>query len=349
MERFFVTCPAYITTGGVELLHQLVYKLNQIRKDCAVIYYVNFNKKNQKHPTSEIYMKYTEGKFVTKIIDNKEQILILPEIYTHLIPDYNKIKIVIWWLSVDNFNDSVESLNSAKKNSYKEYIKGKKYLLYKLLNYINIKPDYYFNPFNRKALYNKKIIFHSYQSEYARLFLEKNNLGPAIPLSDFLNKTFFKDENTAQNREDIILYNPKKGFQITKELIAFMTSYEWIPLENFTHLEMRDLMKKSKIYIDFGNHPGKDRIPREATINGCVVVTNKKGAAGNCHDIAINQEYKFKDPITDKEDFKKLIDNIFLDFQKHFQQFDSYRAKIKNEEMMFEKELLIFYNKCLKQ
>jgi hypothetical protein len=105
-------------------------------------------------------------------------------------------------------------------------------------------------------------------------------------------------------------------------------------------------MKKSKIYIDFGNHPGKDRIPREAAINGCVIVTNKKGAANNSYDIPINEEYKFEDPIKGKEVFKDLVDNIYLDFEKHFQQFDFYRSKIKNEERIFEKELLIFYSKC---
>ena len=40
-----------------------------------------------------------------------------------------------------------------------------------------------------------------------------------------------------------------------------------------------DLMSESKVYIDFGNHPGKDRIPREAVINGCCVITGVRGSA----------------------------------------------------------------------
>ena len=33
-------------------------------------------------------------------------------------------------------------------------------------------------------------------------------------------------------------------------------------LIGMTTEEMRSCMSKSKVYIDFGNHPGKDRIPR---------------------------------------------------------------------------------------
>jgi hypothetical protein len=41
-----------------------------------------------------------------------------------------------------------------------------------------------------------------------------------------------------------------------------------------------------------------------------------------------------------------MVHNIYLDIEKHFHQFDSYRSKINNEEKIFEKELLIFYDKC---
>jgi hypothetical protein len=40
-------------TGGVELLHQLVYKLNKIKDNCAVIYYYNYDFSKLKHPYSD--------------------------------------------------------------------------------------------------------------------------------------------------------------------------------------------------------------------------------------------------------------------------------------------------------
>ena len=122
-----------------------------------------------------------------------------------------------------------------------------------------------------------------------------------------------------------------------------MAKYSWIALENLTPVEMQNLMEKSKIYVDFGNHPGKDRIPREASINGCVVITNKKGSAKNYSDVSIDNLYKFQDPIKEKEDFKKLVKNIYADFDSHFVNFNSYRIKIRQEGNLFEKEVLGFY------
>lgn len=346
MNKFYIISPANFETGGVELLHQLVYKLNKINDNCAVVYYYNYDFSNLKHPTPDAYIKYTEGDFVTKIIDDKQHILVVPEIYTNYIANYKNLKIVVWWLSVDNFYNSIECINKRKKYSYKEYVKGKKFILFKLLNYLNIKPSYPYDPFKNKVLFNKKILFHAYQSEYARSFLELKQLKPILPLSDFLNSDFFHNQSSKEDRSDVILYNPKKGFEIIEHLMTFMPKYKWIALENLTPLEMKKLIEKSKIYVDFGNHPGKDRIPREAAINGCVVITNRKGSASNHIDISIKEEYKFTDPIKDKEAFKNLVDNIYLDFDMHFNQFDNYRLKINNEEKIFENELLTFFQKC---
>jgi len=46
------------------------------------------------------------------------------------------------------------------------------------------------------------------------------------------------------------------------------------------------------MYIDFGTHPGKDRIPREAALRNCIVLTNRNGAADNNVDVPIPNEYK---------------------------------------------------------
>ncbi len=339
----YVNCPDSGTTGGYELLHQLVYKLNKIQENSAVIYYTNLPA-NGGHPTPDIYMKYTNGIYAKSIKDESESVLILPETYTNYINNFKRIKIVVWWMSVDNFFISIDIINSKKKITYKDYVKGKKYMLYKLLNYINIKTnEKLYDPFHINSLYNKNIILHTYQSEYARLFLVEKSLIPVLPLSDFLNVDFLSKEIKTEIRRNVILYNPKKGSQITKSVMDLMPGYKWIALEGLSSIEMKDLMQKSKIYVDFGSHPGKDRIPREAAINGCVVVTNKKGAAGNLLDIPINDQYKFVNPLEEIVDLMNLIDDVFANFQKHSSNFKYYRQKIKNEEELFNEEVLSFY------
>jgi hypothetical protein len=53
------------------------------------------------------------------------------------------------------------------------------------------------------------------------------------------------------------------------------------------------------VYIDFGNHPGRDRIPREAAAMGCVVITNRRGSAENDVDIPIPNFLKIDDAFPD--------------------------------------------------
>lgn len=344
MCKFYVLCPANIETGGVELLHQLVYKLNEIKKDCAVICYENVE--IDKSPIPQNYVKYTRGRFVTEIKESKDSILIIPEIWIHLIDKYKKIKIVVWWMSVDNFYEWVSIINSKKPLNYKFFKAGKKYTLYKVLNFFNIKPAKEYMPFSKKFLYNRRIILHTFQSEYSRLFLNKHALRPILPLSDYLNSSFFSNEINLLEKKDMILYNPKKGLPIVNELMVRMPEYLWLPLENYSPSQMVKVMQESKIYVDFGNHPGKDRIPREAAVNGCIVITNRLGSAANAIDIPVIDKYKFNNPIEEFSIFKTLIDDIYIHYHDHFANFFDYRKKIRNEQSIFNKELVEYYQFC---
>jgi len=59
--------------------------------------------------------------------------------------------------------------------------------------------------------------------------------------------------------------------------------------------EVIKLLQKAKVYIDFDYHPRKDRLPREAAILGCCVITRKRGSAKFFEDVPIPDEYKFED------------------------------------------------------
>ena len=58
--------------------------------------------------------------------------------------------------------------------------------------------------------------------------------------------------------------------------------------------QVQAMLKKAKVYIDFGGHPGMDRIPREAALAGCIVVTNREGSAAFRQDVPIPSQYKIQ-------------------------------------------------------
>lgn len=317
----YVMCPAYLKTGGPELLHQLTHKLNDNGFDAIICYYDCIDGNNNYTPSD--FKKYVD-KFVveSEIIDTSKNLVIFPETNIKSIRNFNNIRKVFWWLSVDNY----KILFSIKTR-------------YELLGVLGVIA--FFVKFRFLNLLYKNDIhkcdYHLCQSYYSIDYLKSLGITNYFYLSDYLSKEFFEKEDNI--KEDIILYNPKKGFKFTQKLIKNAPHLNWTPIQNLTSEEVSDLLHSSKVYIDFGNHPGKDRLPREACVSGCCIITGKKGSAKYYDDVMIEDEFKFEDSgeniplIIDKIEY--LLDNFDIETKK----FDNYRNKIKNEEKLFEEDL----------
>lgn len=321
-KKIFVLCPANNKTGGTELLHQFVDELNNIKKDAYIVYYYE-GKYNKQNPTPEEFKKYNIKycRFYD-IEDSEENILILPEVCIGKNRKFKKIRKAVWWLSVDNYKVMCGYKNRLKKYGVLSFVK------HLFLN------DF----FNDKDL--KKIRYHLFQSYFAQDFLLKKGIKSEsmFYLSDYINDIYMND-NEKNNKEDIIIYNPKKGFEFTKKLIE-RSNFKWVAIKNMTNIEVQNLMKKAKIYIDFGNHPGKDRIPREAAMSGCCIFTNKRGAAAYYEDVPISDEYKYDDIDDNINIIINKLQECMNCYELNAKNFDAYREFIKNEKKIFKKNVL---------
>lgn len=305
----YIFCPANRATGGPELLHQLGYKLNLLGYN-AFMYYTNIQ--DGVHPVCPQYEKY-HVPFTYDLCESPENIVIIPEIGISLLHILKGFRCAIWWLSVDNaiYNDED--------------------LLY---------------------MQNNKKIIHLVQSQYALDFLQDtlnihNNI---YYLSDYLNSAFFTAEYNTDNsnRTDTVLFNPRKGLSKTLDLIANSDhKIKWQALKGLTPTGMREAMRAAKVYIDFGNHPGKDRIPREAAICGCHIITNKNGSAKNDIDVPIPQKYKFEND-SEPEDILNQIYSLVKDYDNKKADYASYREMISNEFIEFEKDIIRFFTIYIK-
>jgi len=137
------------------------------------------------------------------------------------------------------------------------------------------------------------------------------------------------------------VYNPKKGYKFTSKLIkkARKHNLNFKPIENMTRKEVIKTLEKAKVYIDFGNHPGKDRLPREAAIMGCCIIVGTKGSAN--HDIPIPPEFK----LTDIPTIIKKIKSCLKNFKQNHAKFQNYRNLIKKEPQKFQKDLKKIFKK----
>ena len=255
---------------------------------------------------------YYSFSVIEKIEDNEENLIIFPESATKLIYNYPKSRKCIFWMSVDNY--------------YRYKDTG---LIIKLFKK-------YFSLFKSRAkLRDLKSLLHVTQSEYASLHLESIGF-KCNYLGDYLPDIFFKDLISSEIKNNYVLYNPKKGIKYIKKLKEICPEIEFKAIENMTQSEVKSLLSKSKVYIDFGHHPGKDRIPREALMSGCCVITNQKGSAGNDFDVPILPKYKID--IKDKNSLikaKEIIYECLNNYQERLLDFKNYELEIQNQKNQF--------------
>lgn len=318
-SKIYVLCIGGLKTGGTELLHQLVFRLNREGQMAYIVYIGN----DLSMP--EAFKNYIETpvKRLDEIEDDAENLIIIPETKVEYVNKFSNAMTAIWWLSVDNFaihNDfrSRKELCSLKNALY-NMITGE---------------------IKDKTKFVLKADFHLCQSYYAIDYIKRKynfDEEKIIYLSDYINdcytKSYVKEDKSVRN--DVILYNPAKGYKFTRKLIKATPDLEWIPLQGMTNEEIYQYLNNSKVYVDFGNHPGKDRFPREAAISGCCIITGKRGAAKFNKDVPILDKYKFDEKIVEQRAIIHCIRYCLEKYEEIINDFEQYRQIILNEKSQF--------------
>lgn len=317
--KIYVICPGKTSSGGPELCHQLCSQLISRGLESKMLYiYTPEPFKND--PVHDLYRKY-HLPYVFDFEDAARNILIVPEIFTRYFYAVDKIQCVLWWMSVDNYLESVRDL-----------------FQYFFKNPLNapLPKFFYFSAADKN-------IGHWVQSEYARQFVKLNGVpdDKIFMVEDYLNQAFLSraDKIDLRRKENLVAYNPKKGFEITEGLIKIAPDIAWRAIENMTPAQVQGLLARAKIYIDFGAHPGRDRIPREAAISGCVVITNRCGAANNDIDINIPAEFKFDEKTSSLAAVIKKIREVFEKFEAAHEKQVDYRSRILEDKNRFAREV----------
>ena len=318
-KKLIILCKGNSVTGGSELVHQLCHELSNLNHKAYVCYYpfhINYEIPNE----YRIYNVEQCG-----FEDNNENIIILPEVSTRYAWKIKKSMTGIWWLSVDNY------YRKKRDNVVKDQIKYLKDLIRLRLMPIFLMRKY----------------LHFVQSKFAYDHLKNYKLAPDY-LSDYLNPIHFIESKVV--KENIILYNPVKGKRVTQKLIDNNKDFNFIALEKLSIKKVQELFNRAKLYIDFGNHPGKDRMPREAIMANCCIITGKRGSAKNNIDIPILTKYKFNDEkMIDNSLFRNLVLSIFLNFEDNLDNFTDYKNKIINEKDVFQKQVKSIFTKILNE
>lgn len=317
--KIYIFCPNNAVTGGPEALHQLQYYMRTCGLDSYLVYY--FSKSTECTPRYKIYnpkiISYEE------IEDSEKNLIIVPEVATTFLKYYKRARKLIWWLSVNNYLQCKKNGNVIKdsiKHILNRFIKNRTPYMYSCQMHIT------------------DSIYHACGSKYAYDFLisAKENIKPSM-LVEPISKQFYDAgpeinfQSTARN--DVILYNPSKPSKIMEKLLL-RGDLQFKPLKGFAPEELISVYRRAKLYIDFGEFPGPERIPKESVYNGTCLLVGKRNASKNDFDIAIPDFYKIDD-YDDEEIVVERIKYILSHYDECILDFDFFRNKIARLETTF--------------
>lgn len=320
-EKILIVCPSGAVTGGPEALHQLCAQMNSLGL-AAFMCYLPFD---QLFNAPEPYRHYRTQSALYE--DAPGNLIIFPEVEPILALKVKYAQGALWWLSLENFLERRHiSVFHDNLRYLKRVIQGRRPL---------------------RGARSLKNLLHFSQTEHSSEYLRSCGIEP-IPLIDSINESFLTNRylDRIDHKQDLILYNPTKGWRVTHKLIKAFPQWQFFPLKGLGREQLSEKLYSAKLYIDFGHHPGRDRMPREAAMHGCCLITGRLGSAGNAIDLPIPKQYKLDSNSPQfMIEFKEITSQILSDFPNHYAEFNQYRRWLQDEPHIFKEQILNYFYK----
>jgi hypothetical protein len=309
--KYVVFLPAAYTGGPFALL-QLSNALTKIGHESQVVWYDKTSSIEMKN--NSINIEYSgETNFSIANLKpevcysfDRNDVIILPEVRLDLLKQFVNAgcpNCVFWWLSWDNA------------------------------------PLSELNRFEAKSALNNAI--HIFQSHYAQIQASKLGLyGPIVSDYTFFDESISCSESIKTND---ICFLPRKSIGADKIVAELQCSFSIIRIENMSQNQVQDVLARSKYFIDFGHHPGKDRIPREAAIANCIPIVRFEGAARHIEDVYLPKYLKIDlELMINAEFLTEQINKLELNRPKILASIEPYKRKIKSELNVFNSQVQDF-------
>lgn len=315
----------YSVTGGPQSAHQVCRALVDIGKQ-AVMSYPPVGETSVVPLWSEIY-GLTEWEPRNQMVDERASVVVLPagwgpnwypvhpdqfSCIGKLGPDTFRSVKVLWWLGLGTWQDwDIGGWDRA----------------------VNL------------AHPNVRRLYHACQSQEAYDFLASSCMVPLrqiFMLRDYTHEFFHVEENELESssatRKNIVLHNAAKGGEFHARIKEACSGLDcdFVAISGLSREELKAVAMSAKVYIDFGHHPGRDRIPREMAACGLSVITGCEGTAGNEDDVPVGKR-KFRKGPDGEYDYGAIRAQISRDLESHVdalcdEDMLAYREKVRLEK-----------------
>lgn len=313
--KFLLFCPHAVRTGGPEALHQLSDELIKIGFEVEIFLYRMEDEqfiaslKNSGNLVNGTYFKLQgrsqdfedyscyKHRYASDIVMTADTVIVFPEAIAHWVVYFDAFRTLLWWLSVDNSFPALAQIN---------------------LNHIRLPR-----------------ITHAHQSQYARRFVENVIGRPSLHLGDYTPVTPH-DENLNNKDSFAINGSHKIIFDIKSvvDTIEQETGLRGVIIRGMSRSEVYEIFSRSKFYIDLGNFPGKDRMPREALLRHCLPCTLGAGAGSEYGIIELARV-----PIGQIKYIKFMANNINMNYELLLAQHEATIQSIRLEKAAFARDV----------
>ena len=312
-DRMFVICPTTVT-GGPEALHQLAQLANEAGIDSLLAYYgegatvstsrgVLKVEAPARNPCLVAYAKYNPIVASGEYELDSRSLVILPEVIGWHAKRFHPAKVMVWWLSVNNAFHPKSPLKDEAQ---------------------------------RTAFFADDAVDHLCQTFYAAAVLERQGMRRTYELVDYTDDLFTLRRPQAPNFGDQIAFNPKKGPELARIFFGANSDLMPRPIENMNKGQIAEVFRQTRIYVEFGHNPGKDRMPREAACAGCIVVARRAGGTAFFGDSPLPAKFKFSDADVASGHLADLVRSIARDPQPFWEEQSYYRRYLYSERDLME-------------
>ena len=324
--KFIVFCPD-ANTGGPFALLQLAKAINDLNYECEVYFYNIGTVKVKKIKKNFIKNMIIDGSYTIKY--KRKPRINIPNLSYKVCNDIT-------------VNDTLIFPEVALDYSTTFYNLGFKKRVFWWLSWNNA-PFGNLTKFNN--IINLKNCMHIFQSKYAQKEAARLDF-KGLMVSDFTIFDETTDKIKSNKTNDICFLEGKAPG--TELLVKELRNYfSVISIKKMSQAQVIQTLKNSKIFIDFGSHPGKVRIPREAALHNCIPLVHNVGAAKYFEDLTISRSLKLDtNAISDAKILIKKINTLASNFDNTLQSIAPYKNKIRNERDIFYEEVQNFLSEA---
>lgn len=320
-SRVIVEYPRGAQTGGPEALHQLVDSLRRQGVDAWL-----WPHPDTRHlPRVSDYERY-DAPESTEMIDECDTAVVSPEVYWPT-RRWKNAALFCWWLSIDNshFFRQMRRAQYIWTDNGRVGRRTVKAVAKEGLHLVG-------------HVSEMRRVTHLTQSNYAWHYLHSvlgiapTMLGDYIP--DAQRYAALKPAVT----EPSIAFNPNKSGKLTNQIRAATDSeIAWLPIQGLDRQGVGELLDRATLYLETGHQPGKDRLPREAALRGCVVLMLRRGAGANSVDCPLPQRYKVMPGDDAAGRFAVLIRDVLEDLDLHRALQTPYTDMVLSDRLAFDR------------